>query len=74
MPQPQIQKPMIDFTTLAEAFFARADHFETPAALRAKRDGRYHDIALSEVKAAVIQMAAGLQMMGVKAGDSVALI
>lgn len=74
MPQPEIQKPMTDFTTLAEAFFARVDHFENPAALRAKRNGRYQDIALSEVKAAVIQMAAGLQMLGVKAGDSVALI
>ena len=58
MPQPEIQKPMIDFTTLAEAFFARVDHFETPSALRAKRNGRYQGIALSEVKAAVIQMAA----------------
>ncbi len=69
-----VHQPVPEFTTIPEAFFRRVDGPDDGPALKCKRAGAWVDIALSEVRQAVIDLAAGLEALGVRAGDPVGLI
>jgi long-chain acyl-CoA synthetase len=66
--------PFAPFTTLAQGFLARVDGPDNFRALMVKRAGRFDDIALSEVKSAVFDLAAGLMSLGIGKGGKVVLI
>lgn len=62
------------FSTLGEAFLKRVEGPDHANALMVKRDGRFSDIALSEVRDAVFSLAAALLEQGVTVGTPVGLI
>ena len=60
--------------TLNKLFFDAIDRFKKPDALQFKRDGRYQPISSSDLADRVRHVAMGLQEIGVKRGDRVAIL
>ena len=60
--------------TLNKLFFDAVERFRKPDALQYKRNGAYHPISSSELADRVRQVALGLQEIGVKRGDRVAIL
>ncbi len=59
---------------MAELFLAAIDAFQKPAALKYKRDGRWHDISHRQLYEDVKRAAFGIEQLGVRPGDRVALL
>ncbi len=60
--------------TLNELFFAAIAEFDKPDAIQFKRDGQYAPISHREIEERVRHAALGLESIGVKAGDRVAIL
>ena len=60
--------------TLNKLFFDATERFRKPDALQFKRDGVYQPISSSELADRVRHVALGLQELGVKRGDRVAIL
>lgn len=60
--------------TLNKLFFDAMEKFNKPDALQYKRDGAYRPISSREIEERVRHVALGLQELGVKRGDRVAIL
>ena len=60
--------------TLNELFFAAIEEFDKPDAVQFKVDGKYSPISHREIEKRVRHAALGLESIGVKAGDRVAIL
>ena len=60
--------------TLNRLFFEAIDKFNKPDALQVKRDGAYRPISSRDLAKSVRHIALGLQDLGVKPGDRVAIL
>jgi long-chain acyl-CoA synthetase len=60
--------------TLTRLFFDAVSKFNRPDALQVKKDGVYHPISHSEVAERVRHAARGLQSLGVRRGERVAIL
>ncbi|MBI1746884.1 MAG: long-chain fatty acid--CoA ligase [Acidobacteria bacterium] len=60
--------------TIPEIFFSQVERLRARVALRVRRDGRYCDITWGEFGAAVASFSRGLAALGVKPGETVAMI
>jgi long-chain acyl-CoA synthetase len=60
--------------TLCELFYASVDGFKKPEQLRYKKDGAWRGLSSEELRAAVEEVAAGLDALGVATGDHVAIL
>ncbi|HJQ19936.1 MAG TPA: long-chain fatty acid--CoA ligase [Gemmatimonadaceae bacterium] len=60
--------------TLNQLFFTAIETFDKPDALQVKRDGTYRPISSRELADHVRQVALGLQELGIKRGDRVAIL
>ena len=47
---------------------------ERPVALKSKKDGRWVDVAVAEFRDSVRYFSTGLRVLGVKAGDRIAIL
>ncbi len=60
--------------TLCELFYASVDGFQKPEQLRYKKDGAWRGLSSQELRAAVEEVAAGLEALGIAKGDHVAIL
>ncbi|UCF18516.1 MAG: long-chain fatty acid--CoA ligase [Gemmatimonadota bacterium] len=59
---------------VAELFLGAIDSFQKSDALRYKRDGRWHDISHGQLYEDVKRAAFGLEQLGIRPGDRVAIL
>ena len=60
--------------TLNQLFFAAIEKYRRPDTLQVKRDGRYHPISAETLLERVRRASLGLEELGVRAGDRVAIL
>lgn len=60
--------------TMVHRLWAQADALGSRPALRYRDEGRWSEISWEEYRSAVLDVAAGLQSLGVQAGDRVAIL
>jgi long-chain acyl-CoA synthetase len=60
--------------TLNQLFFAAIEKYRRPDTLQVKRDGRYHPISAETLLDRVRRTSLGLEELGVRAGDRVAIL
>ncbi len=62
------------YSSLADLFLKQAEHYRARTALRAKRDGHYHDISWEEFRCRVASVALWLVSQGFRKGDRAAIL
>jgi long-chain acyl-CoA synthetase len=60
--------------TLCDVFYRSVETYRKPDHLRVKRDGAWRDISSDEYRRAVEEIAMGLDGLGIKAGERVAIL